>query len=52
MDEKVKQALEKIETICDSIKRDCGESDKVFIHASSICYEIAKIYPKYTRKEG
>jgi len=44
-----KRALLKIESLCESMERDCQEGDKVRCHSQAIRLEIAKVYPKYLR---
>lgn len=46
----IKILIQTIESICESIQRDCQEADKVLCHAGQIKFEIAKVYPKYSRE--
>ncbi len=46
----LENTLQKIESICDSLDRDCQEGDKVLCNTNSIRFEIAKVYPKYIRE--
>lgn len=46
----LENTLVKIEKMCDHLEENRRERDKVLCNVQSIRFEIARVYPKYTRK--